>query len=97
MYVFYYHGNIVDLEIDDHVTKCDEICTILDGYNMNADNIRARLDHLEWQENDFLDSLNEKLARMHHLFPGLFFYVYIESPNPKNFESSIPQAPNPIN
>ena len=55
---------MVDPEIDTHVTKCDDICTILDGYTMNADNIRARLDHLEWQEKDFLDSLNEKLARI---------------------------------
>ena len=30
-------------------------------------------------------------------FPGLFFYVYIESPNPINPESPTPQAPNPIN
>ena len=30
-------------------------------------------------------------------FPGLFFYVYIESPNPKNPEGPTPQAPNPIN
>ena len=29
--------------------------------------------------------------------PGLFFYVYIESPNPKNPEGPTPQAPNPIN
>ena len=55
---------MVDPDIDNHVTKCDDICTILDGYTMNADNIRARLDHLEWQEKDFLDSLNEKLARI---------------------------------
>ena len=30
-------------------------------------------------------------------FPGLFFYVYIESPNTKNPEGPTPQAPNPIN
>ena len=30
-------------------------------------------------------------------FPGLFFYVYIESPNPKNPAGPTPQAPNPIN
>ena len=30
-------------------------------------------------------------------FPGLFFYVYIESPNSKNPEGPTPQAPNPIN
>ena len=30
-------------------------------------------------------------------FPGLFFYVYIESPNPKNPEGPTPQPPNPIN
>ena len=30
-------------------------------------------------------------------FPGLFFYVYIESSNPKNPEGPTPQAPNPIN
>ena len=30
-------------------------------------------------------------------FPGLFFYVYIESPNPKNPEGPTPQALNPIN
>ena len=30
-------------------------------------------------------------------FPGLFFYVYIESPNPRNPEGPTPQAPNPIN
>ena len=31
-------------------------------------------------------------------FPGLFFYVYIESPNPKkNPENPTPQSPNPIN
>ena len=28
---------------------------------------------------------------------GLFFYVYIETPNPKNPEGPTPQAPNPIN
>ena len=32
------------------------------------------------------------------LFPGLFFYDYIESPNPKkNPEGPTPQAPNPTN
>ena len=30
-------------------------------------------------------------------FPGLFFYVFIESPNPKNPEVPTLQAPNPIN
>ena len=30
-------------------------------------------------------------------FPGLFSYVYIESPNPKNPEGPTPQAQNPIN
>ena len=30
-------------------------------------------------------------------FPGLFFYVYIERPNPKNHEGPTPQAQNPIN
>ena len=30
-------------------------------------------------------------------FTGLFFYVYIESPNLKNPEGPTPQAPNPIN
>ena len=55
---------MVDPEIDDHVSKCDEICNILDGYTMNADIIRARLDHFQLQEKDFLDSLNEKLARI---------------------------------
>ena len=30
-------------------------------------------------------------------FPGLFFYVHIESPNPKHPEGPTPQAPNPIN
>ena len=34
---------------------------------------------------------------MHHFFPGLFFYVYIENPNPKNPEGPTPQTPNPIN
>ena len=29
-------------------------------------------------------------------FPGLFFYVYIERPKPKNPEGPTPQAPNPI-
>ena len=29
-------------------------------------------------------------------FPGLYFYVYIESPNPKNPAGPTPQAPNPI-
>ena len=30
-------------------------------------------------------------------FPGLFFYVYMESPSPKNPDGPTPQAPNPIN
>ena len=30
-------------------------------------------------------------------FPDLFFYVYIESPNPYNPEGLTPQAPHPIN
>ena len=30
-------------------------------------------------------------------FPGLFFCDYIESPNQKNQEHPIPQAPIPIN
>ena len=35
-------------------------------------------------------------AKQHHFFPGLFFYVYIESPNRKiNPEGPTPQAPNP--
>ena len=34
---------------------------------------------------------------LHHFFPGLLFYVYIESPNPKNPEDPTPQAPNPTN
>ena len=31
------------------------------------------------------------------IFPGLFFYVYIESPNPKNPEGPTPQTPKTIN
>ena len=31
------------------------------------------------------------------IFPGLLFYVHIESPNPKNPEGPTLQAPNPIN
>ena len=31
----------------------------------------------------------------HLFFPGLFFYVYIASPNPKNPEGPTPQALNP--
>ena len=30
-------------------------------------------------------------------FPGLSFYVHIESPNPKNPEGPTPQVSNPIN
>ena len=30
------------------------------------------------------------------LFQGLFFYVYMESPNPKNPEGPTPRAPNHI-
>ena len=30
-------------------------------------------------------------------YTGLFFYAYIESPNPKNSEGPTPQALNPIN
>ena len=38
------------------------------------------------------------MARAHRFFPGLFFYVYIEGPNPKkNPEGPTQQAPNPIN
>ena len=37
------------------------------------------------------------LAKGTIFFPGLFFYVYVESPNPKNPEGPTPQAPNPIN
>ena len=37
------------------------------------------------------------LSEKHHFSPGLFFYVYIESPYPKNPEGPTPQAPNPIN
>ena len=33
----------------------------------------------------------------HHFFQGLFFYVYMESPSPKNPDGPTPQAPNPIN
>ena len=39
----------------------------------------------------------QKIPHCTIFFPGLFFYVYIESPNPKNPEGSTPQAPNPIN
>ena len=33
----------------------------------------------------------------YHFFPGLLFYVYIGSPNPKIPEGLTPQASNPIN
>ena len=36
-------------------------------------------------------------SNRHNFFPGLFFYVYIESPNPTNPEGPTPQALNPIN
>ena len=29
-------------------------------------------------------------------FPGLFFYVHIEGPSPKNPKGYTPQAPNPM-
>ena len=35
--------------------------------------------------------------QLHCLFPGNFFSVYKESPNPKNPEDPTPQAPTPIN
>ena len=41
--------------------------------------------------------INHKGPKTHHFFPGLFFYVQIESPNPENPEDPIPQAQNPIN
>ena len=44
-----------------------------------------------------LEFLHERNNYAPFFFPGLFFYVYIESPNPKNPEGPTPQAPNPIN
>ena len=35
--------------------------------------------------------------KLHNFFQGLFFYVYIESSNPKNPKGPTPQAPNLIN
>ena len=37
------------------------------------------------------------LGIMYHFFPGLFFHVYIESPNSTNPEGPTPQPPNPLN
>ena len=41
--------------------------------------------------------MSAELPAMHHFFPGLFFYVYIESPNLKKPEGPTPQTPNSIN
>ena len=46
----------------------------------------------------FLKTVQSSIIQQKQSFsPGLLFYVYIESPNPKNPEGLTPQDPNPIN
>ena len=75
----------------------DFLTSIPDAMKMNGKKTRLKFECDANHEAGEIQYDFKTFKILHHFFPGLFFYVYIESPNPKNPEDPTPQAPNPTN